>query len=83
MEKQSRGRGRPSGAKNKTPFMLVPLSVLTEHLATTAKVPVKKSYAIEILGIDDYENGELEDSINEAEDVVEPLPVIRRSREEE
>lgn len=72
MEKQ--GRGRPSGAKNKSPFMSVPLSILMEHLATTAKVPVKKSYAIEILGIED---DEIEDDYKE--EVVEPLSILRRT----
>lgn len=47
------GRGRPTGSKNKDPFIRVRLGDLIEGLTAEYKVPVKKSWAVEVLGIDE------------------------------
>ena len=89
---KKRGRGRPAGAANKEATIRVPLADLVALLATTAMVPVKRSFALEILGIEETEEEvpiaptkpvkapvAAPKKAEEEEDEDAPLPMIRRA----
>lgn len=80
-------RGRPKGSRNKnSAFVMVQLSDLVQVIAMTGKIPIKRSFAEELLKVsNDYnELEEDEEEYDEYEEVekYEPLNIICRQRNE-